>query len=60
MKRTNNGKNVDVEFETMKQEIVTLIQNSTDKVKISRVYESLTGLSTQGHPVHSSKIRVIT
>jgi len=54
------GKSIDIEFETMKQDIITMIQNSNDKIKVSRVYEALTGNLTRSHPTHPSQIRVIT
>jgi hypothetical protein len=60
MKKSTKGKKVDVELETMKQEIISMIQNSTDKVRVSRAYECLTGYATQSHPTNSSQIRVIT
>jgi len=60
MKRTTSNEKVDVEIETIKQDIISIIQNSTDKVKISRVYEALTGHSTQSHPTDPSRIRIIT
>jgi|ETNmetMinimDraft_32_1059908.scaffolds.fasta_scaffold1188736_2 hypothetical protein len=60
MKKSTKGKKVDVELEAMKQEIISMIQNTTDKVKVSRAYECLTGYATQSHPTNSSQIRVIT
>ena len=57
---TTKKSKVDIEVEVMKQEIITIIQNTTDKVRISRVYESLTGHSTQSHPRIASQIRVVT
>lgn len=53
-------KKVDIEFEVMRQEVISIIQNTTDKIKVSRVYESLTGCATESHPTRLSQIRIIT